>query len=316
MKRTLYPILVLLIFGTFGIVGLPSCRKEANTQLNIHQYDSVQIQNYIAANHLVGFQPDRVNGDTSGIWYKILAPGSGTPLQYSDRTTFVFTEKTFDGKYALGDTISQHFYDYVGHIQDDGFPLGLQIAVHDLLVYPNASMRVLIPSHLAYGVDGKGSGSTQVANNTIAGNQCMDFYIHAVNNFGPYDDLVIRHYMADSNLVGYSETADSIYYKILTPGATNDPITSVSTITCTYTGQLLNGTVFDGSHNGTNIATFSLLNLTAGIAQMLEGYTQAGTKISILLPSEQGYGIAGESAGGIPPFAPLRFTFQVITVTP
>jgi FKBP-type peptidyl-prolyl cis-trans isomerase FkpA len=257
------------------------------------------------------------NGDTSGIWYRIASPGSGTPLQYSDLVSFVYTERTFDGKYALVDTIQRHYYDYVGHLQNNGFTLGLQIAVHDVMMYPNATIRVLVPSHLAFGVDGTGSGSNEVANNRIAGNQCLDFYVHAVNNFGPYDDLVIRHYMADSSLTGYSETADSIYYKVLTPGATNDPITQNSTITCTYTGQLLDGVIFDGSHNGTNTATFSMLGFaTPGNAEVLENYTEAGTKLSVLLPSKQGYGIAGNAEGGIPPFSCMRFTWQVITVTP
>jgi hypothetical protein len=317
MKRTIYPLLVLSIFGIFLTIGFPSCRKN-NIELNIHQYDSQQIQNYIAANHLTGFKPDTVNGDTSGIWYRIAVPGSGTPLQYSDLVTFVYTERTFDGKYALLDTITRHFYDYVGHIQNDGLTQGLQLAVHDLLVYPNATIRVLVPSHLAFGVNGTaGSGSSTVPNSIIAGNQCMDFYVHAVNNFGPYDDLVIKHYLADSALTGYSETPDSIYYKVLTQGVTNDPITQISTITCTYTGQLLDASIFDGSHNGTNIATFAMQNFaTPGNVEVLQNYAQAGTKLSVIMPSKQGYGIAGNSAGGIPPFAPLRFTWEVITVTP
>jgi len=309
MKRTIYSLLVLSIFGIFLMMSLPSCRKN-NIELNIHQYDAQQIQNYIAANHLTGFKPDTVNGDTSGIWYRIAVPGSGTPMQYSDLVTFVYTERTVDGKWYRADTITQHYYDYVGHIQNNGLTQGLQLAVHDLMVYPNATIRVLVPSHLAFGVNGTaGSGSSQVANSLIAGNQCMDFYVHGVNNFGPYDDLVIRHYMADSALTGYSETADSIYYKVLIPGATDDPITQVSSIVCTYTGQLLDATVFDGGYNGTNTATFPMLGFaTPGNVEALEKAAQAGTKLSVILPSKQGYGILGNSAGGIPPFSCLRFT--------
>ena len=140
------------------------------------------------------------------MYYKILVPGSGKLLQYSDEITFVFTERTFDGTYTQADTIANHFYDYVGHIQLDKLPLGLQTAVHNLLKYPNASMRVLIPSHLAYGVSGSGSGSSQVANNRIAGNECLDFYIHAVNNFPVYDDQVIQNYLKANSLTGYTRT--------------------------------------------------------------------------------------------------------------
>src|ERR1700729_3352341 len=148
MKKNLYPFLVIFIVGIILVTGLPSCRKD-KIQLNIKQYDSVQIQNYISSHGLSGFNKDLTGGDTSGIYYKIIVPGSGTPVQYSDKLAFVYTEQTFDGTFALTDTITQHFNDFVGHIQDDGYPAGLQIAIHNLLIYPNASMEVLIPSHLA-----------------------------------------------------------------------------------------------------------------------------------------------------------------------
>jgi FKBP-type peptidyl-prolyl cis-trans isomerase len=241
-------------------------------------------------------------------------------LQYSDKVTFVYTEKTFDGTYFLGDTIANHFYDYVGHIAIDGYPAGLQTAVHNLMIYPNATMRVLIPSHLAYGINGKGSGSRLVANNRIAGNQCLDMYIHAVNNFQVYDDLVIQNYMRDSSLTGYTKVESQIipgnyyYYKILTSATTNDPITANSEITATYTGQLFDAVIFDGGYNGTN--TLPATTVGSFVPGVAEGLTNAvaGTKISLLIPSTLGYGVAGYSS--VPPFDCLRFTWQIITVSP
>jgi FKBP-type peptidyl-prolyl cis-trans isomerase FkpA len=314
MKKTIFPLLIIFVIGLITTIGLPSCRKD-KFQPTIKQYDSIQIANYIAANGLTGFQKDLIGGDTSGIYYKIISPGSGTPLQYSDSIKFVFNERSFDGLYIQADTISNHFADYVGHIQAVGFPLGLQIAVHDLLVYPNATMRVLIPSHLAFGVDGKGSGSNQVANNKIAGNQCLDFTIHAINNFPPYDDLVIRNYMRDSSLTGYTKTADGLYYKILTSATTDDPITANSSITATYTGQLLDGTIFDGSHNGTNILPgTTIFTFILGVQEGLINYAVAGTKISLLIPSSLAYGLTPQTS--VPPFSCLRFTWQIISVAP
>lgn len=322
MKKTVYHFVIVFVTGLIFTMVMASCRRD-KVQLTIHQYDSVQIQNYIRANGLTGFKRDTVGGDTSGIYYKVLIPGSGTPIQYSDKLPFVYTERTFDGSFALTDTISQHFYDFVGHLQQSGYPLGIQIAVHDLLVYPDASIEVLVPSHLAFGKTGAGSGSSQVANNRIGGNQCMDWYLHAINSyshpqnpFGPYDDLVIRNYMRDSSLTGYSETADSIYYKVLTSGSSTDSIRDYSSFSCTYTGQLLDGTIFDGSHNGTNTITFPAASLTLGTREILEKYAVAGTKISIILPSKQVYGLTPPAGSGIPVFAPLRFTWQILTVTP
>lgn len=312
MRKILYPFLIVFAIG-FIITAFPSCRKD-HLELSIKQYDSVQIQQYIAANGLTGFKRDTTGGDTSGIYYKIVLQGYGTPIQYSDKLPFVYTERTFDGTYALNDTISQHFYDFVGHLQDDGYPLGIQTAIHNLLMYPNGAIRVLVPSHLAYGVNGKGSGSSQVANNRIGGNQCMDWYIHAVNNFAGYDDMVIQNYMRDSSLTGYSKTADGLYYKVLIAGTSTDLIQNYSSITATYTGQLLDGTIFDGSHNGTNTITDPVASFIPGVYEGLTNYAVAGTKISLIMPSTIGYGLNPPS--GIPPFAPLRFTWDITAVTP
>jgi len=292
---------------------------------------------------------DTTGGDTTGMYYKILNPGTQsingvpvTPLDYPNQIAFVYTITTFDGTYVSSDTINNHFFDYVGHIAADKLPLGLQTAIHNLLKYPDASMRLLIPSHLAYGITGFGSGSSQVTNNRIGGNECLDYYIHAVNNFQVYDDQVIQNYMKTNNLTGYTPVkipvpgvinpyiywvgkpiipgpgqiadAGTYYYKIITAATTTDPITMNSTITATYTGQLFNATIFDGAHNGTNAATLDIDALIPGVADGLQKYAVAGTEISLILPSSLGYQLSSQS--GIPSFSCLRFTWDVLTVTP
>jgi FKBP-type peptidyl-prolyl cis-trans isomerase FkpA len=314
MKLSIFSLLVIFA------ISLASCRKD-KVQPTIKQYDNTQILNYIAANGLSGFQRDTTGGDTSGIYYKIMNPGTQTiggkpapQIQYSTQLAMVFTVRTLDGSYIQSDTINNHIYDFVGHITNDKLPAGLQLAVHNVLKYPDASMRVLIPSHLAYGVDGYGSGSSTIANNRIAGNECLDYYIHAVNNFPAYDDMVIVNYMKANSLSGYSKTADGLWYKILIPATTNDPITENSTITATYTGQIFNGVIFDGANNGTNIFTGAVDSFIPGVTEGLENYAVAGTEISMLIPSSLGYGLSSQS--GIPAFSCLRFTWQILTVTP
>ncbi|MDR3693173.1 FKBP-type peptidyl-prolyl cis-trans isomerase [Mucilaginibacter sp.] len=320
MKQTIFSVIVISIIGVILSTGMTSCRKD-NFQPTIKQYDSIQINNYIAANGLTGFLKDTTGGDTTGMYYKIISPGSGPALQYADKVAFVYTYKTLDGVYVTSDTISNHYYDYVGHIYNDRYPLGMQTAVHNLLKYSNASMRVLIPSHLAYGRDGRSTGSTQVANNNIPGNESLDVYIHAINylpinnattnGFPAYDDMVIQNYMKANNLTGYVKTADGLYYSILTPGTGTDAILKTSSITATYTGQLLDGNIFAGA-NGTNTATLSISDLIPGVQEGLQKAV-AGTKISLLIPSSIGYGISGST--GIAPFSCLRFTWQIVTVT-
>lgn len=315
MKQSIFTILF------FSAISLISCKKNT-LQLTINQSDQQQIQNYIAANHLTGYVRDTIGGDTTGMYYKIFLHGAGPALAYTDKIAFVFSLNTLDGKYVSADTIDNHFFDYVGHISTSKLPLGLQTAVINDLKYQGGSMHVLIPSHLAYGTAGFSTtgGSTQVANSTISGNESLDYYIHIIGNTptdnqATYDDMLIQNYMKANNLTGYTKTASGLYYSILTPGTgTTDPITDNSTISCTYTGQELDGIIFDGSHNGVNSATFAVNSLVPGVVEGLENYAVAGTKISLLIPSALGYG--GTATPGVAINSCLRFTFQVITVTP
>ncbi len=328
MKLKFFTLLLLCA------IGLMSCRKD-KVELNIKQYDQQQIQNYISSQGITGMQRDLVGGDTTGMYYQILAAGSGPALKYTDKVAFVFSLRTFDGKYVAVDTIYNHFYDYVGHIATDNLPLGLQTALINDLQYKGTRARILIPSHLAYGVDGSGSGSSTVTNNRIGGNQCLDYYVNIIGDQNAYDDIAIQSYLRDSSFTGYSKAAVDLkkyyqpndpvllangntsyyYYKVLTPGTVIHPITTNSTITTTYTGQLLNATIFDGAHNGTNSVAFDIASFgTPGNVEGLINYATVGTKISIIMPSALGYGYTSQS--GIPTFSCLRFTWQVITVSP
>ncbi|HEY2583223.1 MAG TPA: FKBP-type peptidyl-prolyl cis-trans isomerase [Mucilaginibacter sp.] len=326
MRKTIFTVLLL------AVVCLFSCKKEEN-QLNIYQYDQQQIKNYIAANGLTeDMIQDTTAHDSTGIYYQILSKGTAPAVGYSDQIYFVFSLRSFDGSYTSLDTINNHYYGFVGHITSDNLPLGLQLAVKNILRNPGASARLLIPSHLAYGRNGSGSGSSQVANNKIPGNACLDYYVHTIdlstgaskNTYGSiispalnvYDDQVIKNYMKDSSLTGYTKTASGLYYKVLTPGTNlSDLITNSTTITADYTGQLLNGTIFDGSANGANPATIDVDGLIPGVVEGLENYATTGTKISLLIPSSLAYG-ASPPSSTIPPYSCLRFTFVISSITP
>ncbi len=320
MKQKIFTLLLI------SSIGLLSCRK-STIDPNIKQYDQAQIDAYISAHGLNGMKRDKTNGDTTGIYYQIINPGDSVdqgkqlaPMDYPDNISFVFSVRSFDGQYVKSDTLGNHYSGFLGHITLSKLPAGLQLALRNNLRYRGGSMRVLIPSHLAYGLSGYGSGSTLNANTRIAGNQCLDYYVHVIGNTktdnqSTYDNLVLRSYMAANNLTGYTETADSLYYKILTPGTDNIFMTSTGTNTATYTAQLLDGIVVDGSHNGTNTYSFTLSDgLVPGVIEGLQNYAHAGTKISLLVPSGLGYG--NVAYGTAPANSCLRFTWQILTVTP
>jgi FKBP-type peptidyl-prolyl cis-trans isomerase FkpA len=325
MKQKIFTFLLI------AAAGLTACKKNDN-QPDIRAYDQQQIQAYISANGLTGFSEDTTKDGTgtTGIHYKILAPGTGDTLKYSDRVSVVYTLKSFDGKYVASDTIANHFYGYLGQLtvlnKITGFrlPAGLQLAIHNSLQHKGGSMRVLIPSRLGYGVNGFGFGSITNTNTRITGNQSLDLYVHVIGNQDIYDDKVITNYIAANNLTGYAKDfalIDSVgkqvkkyfYYKIVTPGTGPiDEISDFTTVTTTYTGTLLNGAHFDdvSKTTATTITPYSFYSL--GVSTALEKYASTGTSISILVPSALGLGTNLQNA--IPSNSVLKFDFQITAV--
>lgn len=325
---------IVFTFLLISIIGLVSCRKKG-TDLNIRQYDDQQIQNYMAAHGLTGvMQRDRSGGDTTGMYYQIITQGDTTKLQRLNDTTrvsMVFTLSSFDGKYTNSDTIQNHMFTYVGHIVSSGLPAGLRIALLNDLKFNGGSMRVLIPSRMAYGLYGNGSGSTQNANSHIAGNQCLDYYVHLINNQTAYDSLVMVNYMKSQSLTGYTAVTAPLpanyvsptplpshfctyYYKIIKPGTGTKTINQNSIVESTYTGMLLNNVIFDGANNGADSVSLQVPNLIYGIQYGLTNIHGGGSLISLILPSALCYGQGG--ATGIPANSCLRFEYEVYSVTP
>jgi FKBP-type peptidyl-prolyl cis-trans isomerase FkpA len=304
MRLTFFTLLLL------SIVGFVSCRKSGDN-IDIKQYDAQQIQAYIAANGITGMQQDTTGHDSTGTYYKIIDQGTGPALGYADSISYVYTIKSFDGKFSVQDTVLNHVAVPLGHV----VPNGLQLGIHNLLKYRGGKMRILVPSHLAYGERGVGTGSVTLTNVRIAGNQCLDYTIYIVPNQKAYDDLVIKNYMTANSLTGYTKTADGLYYKITTPG-TGANVNNNSIVTVNYVGKLMNNEVFNDF--STTTASFGdLLNgYSTGFVEGLK-LINSGGAISLIIPSHLAYGSAGNSGStpAIPANACLRFDVSNVAIT-
>lgn len=309
MKQAIFTLLL------FSVIGLLSCRK-STLQPAIAQVDQQQIQSYINLFGITGMKRDTTGGDTSGIYYQTILPGiAGTSYKYSDSLAFVFTLRSFDGNYTSVDTTINHYENVAGHITATALPYGLQLAVHDVLKR-GGSMRVLIPSRLAYGITGYGTGSSQNVNSRIAGNQCLDYYIHAIVNQAAYDDQVIVNYMAANGLSGYKRTPSGLWYQINTPGTGTVPITNNTTISATYTAYQLNGTIFSNYNTADGSGTsLDIPDLIPGIQEGLKNYATTGTYISLFIPSTLAYGKAGIS-GTLPANSIVHYEMRIVSVSP
>ncbi|WP_461453597.1 FKBP-type peptidyl-prolyl cis-trans isomerase [Mucilaginibacter sp.] len=335
MKQTIFTLLLL------STIGFMSCRKNGVEQ-TIAQYDQTQIQSYIKSNNLTGMQKDTVGGDTSGIYYQILSPGTGTPLVYTDQISFVFTLKSLDGLYTTSDTIANHFFGYVGHIASGAIPPGVEIAILNDLKYSGGRIRMLIPSQLGFGKAGYGSGSINISGSHIAGNQSLDIYVHIIskqtdmvygtNTFGyqysynkaqeAYDEQVIQNYIPTTGITYVKAPSVNLpgtnyWYSIRTPGTGTDTINQNSTITANFYGRLLDNQVFT-QHNNSIADTTSLdvPALAKGVQEALS-HTTTGSTVSMIFPSALGYGEVPQSADiSVPVNSCLRFEFEVRRVYP
>ncbi len=308
MKQAIFTLLL------FSAIGLLSCRK-TTVYPAIKQVDESQIQAYISAHGITGMKRDTVGGDTSGIYYKIILPGiPGTSYQYTDSIAFVYTLSTFDGLYTSSDTTFNHYDNYAGHIVTTALPYGLQLVIHNVL-QRGGSMRVLIPSRLAYGVAGYGSGSSQNANSKIAGNQCIDYYIHSITDEAAYDDLVIKNFLAANGYTGYQRSPTGVYYLLHTPGTGTVPIPNNTTITDTYTASLLNATIYDqfNTTDGSGTAQ-DVPDLPVGLQQGLKAYVTAGAYVSFFIPSTLAYG--KDVFNAVPANSVIHYEMRVSAVAP
>jgi len=104
------------------------------------------------------------------------------------------------------------------------------------------------------------------------------------------DDANIRAYIANHNIV--AKDTLGVYYQIVSPGTGPHPSAN-STVQVTYTGQLLDGTVF--APVGSN-ASASLNSFIAGWQIGIPLIAQGG-EIILLIPSGLAY---GQSSPGYP----------------
>ncbi|TZF81860.1 hypothetical protein FW774_17575 [Pedobacter sp. BS3] len=284
---------LFLLLG-LGLLAFSSCKKEYES---IEQYDERQIQSYIKANNLTGMTP---YNDT-GIYSKIITPGTGSEMDYTEQVPLVYTMKTLDGSYSSTDTIVNHYGNYLGYFGITG----LREGVKEVLKNRGGEIRLLIPSRLAYGRNGSGS---------IPGNASLDVTVKALDIAGldEYEDQMIKKYMDANGLTSsYTKTADGIYYRVVEMGS-GSPITADSVITATYVGKLLNGTYFDGSATASSTLTSYTLNTLADCWVNILPLVKEGSTVRFISPSKYGYGLTG--SGAVPAFSPLYFDVKVTDV--
>lgn len=145
-----------VIIGFVGLIGLlfmVGCSKDSSCKAEPVEHDQAELE---AFNDSIGMNATR---HSSGLYYEILAPGSGTrPLQES--TVFV--------KYK-GTLLDGTVFDQQTNPGATGFQLislidGWKIAIP--MVGKGGRIRISVPSALGYGCQGAPNGKVPIPPNT------------------------------------------------------------------------------------------------------------------------------------------------------
>ncbi|WP_034752722.1 FKBP-type peptidyl-prolyl cis-trans isomerase [Chryseobacterium daeguense] len=106
-------------------------------------------------------------------------------------------------------------------------------------------------------------------------------------------------------------TASGLQYEVLKPGDGKAKPTATSTANVTYTGKLMDGTVFDSTDkNGGKPIELNLSGVIKGWTEGIQLMTK-GAKYRFYIPSELAYGDNG-AGGVIPPGATLIFDVELV----
>jgi FKBP-type peptidyl-prolyl cis-trans isomerase len=121
----------------------------------------------------------------------------------------------------------------------------------------------------------------------------------------------IENYLTANNLTAAPQ-ASGLYYIEIKEGKGKNPVNGQN-VKVHYTGKLLDGTVFDSSIGkdpmGFVFGGGMIPGFTEGISLM-----KKGGKAILLIPSYLGYGENAAGGGKIPPYSPLLFEVELLSI--
>ena len=110
---------------------------------------------------------------------------------------------------------------------------------------------------------------------------------------------------------GIKSTESGLQYEVITEGTGALP-KSTDRVQVHYTGQLIDGTIFDSSVQRGQPAEFPVNGVIQGWVEALQLMPE-GTKWRLYIPQELAYGAQG-AGGSIPPYSTLIFDVELLKV--
>lgn len=147
-----------ILLGLFLIVGVfSSCKKELSPEKQAAKDDTI-ITEFIAKNSIVAVK------HSSGVYYQIISEGSGAKPTLANEVTVAYTGKLLNGNVFDKSNPTATF-------ALNRLIVGWQIGIP--LIKKGGSIRLIVPSGLAYGSSSPGAG--------IPKNAVLDFTIDLID---------------------------------------------------------------------------------------------------------------------------------------
>ena len=289
--------------GIMAFASLMGCSKKEYQ--SFEELDNANIREYIQKNNLSVQQYKETD-----LFYEVLEEGTGNPIEYNGTYPVVYTVKSLDGTYSSADTLSvgNRYAEFFGYFPFGSAAAGTPIVerpgdfkevIREILKNTNGKIRILVPSRLMYGRNGRPSEG-------IPPNASLDYVVSVHDDFADYEDAVIQGMIANASLDidDFTKREDGIYYQIIEQG-TGDALTADSTVTVDYTLKDPAGNVLDSGTNREFGLSSGLIAAWSKIVPLIN----KGGKIRFFTPSEHGYGLTGST--NIAPFLSLDFEVEV-----
>ncbi|WP_111631966.1 FKBP-type peptidyl-prolyl cis-trans isomerase [Pedobacter cryoconitis] len=136
----------LIVLLVCTVTAFTSCKKKETFDVDAQfRADTTAIRAFIVLNKIPA-----IKDPASGLFYQIITPGSGT----AKITTSTTVSVNYTGRFLNGNVFDQ------SNGTPISFPLGGVIAGWQIgvpLIQPGGRIRLIMPSVLAYGNEGKGS---------------------------------------------------------------------------------------------------------------------------------------------------------------
>ncbi|MES2734662.1 MAG: FKBP-type peptidyl-prolyl cis-trans isomerase [Bacteroidota bacterium] len=321
-----YRIVPGMWFLLLGVCCIMSgcLKKEEIVQDKQAQTDNATIQQYLLAKNEQA-TPQMLGSNT--YYSRVLkANPTGQATKSLDIIAIYYSISVLNGKVidsvTTGEPMKFQLLTQTGALTPVGLDKGIS------LMRKGEKFRFYIPSGLAYGTYTY-SADFPENSNIVVDVEVVDILTNTQQIV--IENQLIKKYIADNKLVNVDSLNSGIHYQKTVDGTGSTPAAG-QTVTVSYVGKYLDGTIFDQS--GTNNYSFPI-NTTNLIKGFRDGIAQMkkGEKGKIIIPSNLAYGSGFQIipkflrpdlitkdylkdiiAPAIPPFSTLVFDVELIDI--